>query len=168
MLQKGKFLGAIVFFIFGSFFFIIALLFFFALLSDHVSYFINFYTHAFITLILLSLAVVCIILGLTLLKLSKKPAKGKRAKKFDADSLEKIKRIVKVSDRIEIDMMRESLKMKKGEFLDKLYIWAEKFNFRIDGNTLVINKDTVSDFLEALDQQFDTWENQEASENGKI
>ena len=86
----------------------------------------------------------------------------------EKQALEKLKKIISVSDRIEIEMMQKSLRMDDELFLDKIYDWAAEFNFRIDKDVLVINQETVSDFLNALDKQFETWNHLEADHNGKI
>ena len=65
-------------------------------------------------------------------------------------------------------MMRESLNLDKKTFLDKIYDWAEEFGFRIDGDFLKINQDTVSDFIDALDKQFSSWEKMEKEKTDKI
>jgi MFS family permease len=168
MYKKGKLLVSILLFL-GS----IALF-----LGGIIGLWIGNEDSQFFGRIFLIFAFLVILLGIIILILRKKQLpverektvkeKKEKQKKIEVEAIEKIRRIVKVSDRIEIDMMRESLGLNKKEFLDKLYVWAEQFNFRIDGNILVINKDTVSDFLEALDKQFDTWERREAGREGKV
>jgi len=38
-----------------------------------------------------------------------------------------------------------------------IFKWAEEFSFTIDGDYLVINKETVSDFIDALDDEYKKW-----------
>ena len=76
--------------------------------------------------------------------------------------------MVNVSDRLSLDMMRRALKIKEETFLDNIFKWAAEFGFRIDGEYLVINKDTVEEFIDVLDKQFTQWENSEIHKNGKI
>ena len=54
--------------------------------------------------------------------------------------------------------MQNVLDMEKKTFDNKIFEWAREFDFIIDGDNLVINKDTVSDFIDALDKQFASWE----------
>ncbi|MBA7507507.1 hypothetical protein ES706_06226 [subsurface metagenome] len=70
------------------------------------------------------------------------------------DSLDKIKKLMKVSTRVRLDMMRDVLNMDPHTFNYKIIDWAYKFEFIIDGDYLIVNKETVSDFIDALDKQF--------------
>ncbi len=85
----------------------------------------------------------------------KRTVKDKEIKKAD---IEKIKKTIKVSDRLRMSMMRKALNLDESLFLDKIFDWADSFGFRIDGDYLIIKQDTVSDFIEALDKEFLLWE----------
>ncbi len=67
-----------------------------------------------------------------------------------------------------LEMMRKSLKMDEEQFLDKIYDWAEEFNFRIKGDTLIINRETINDFIDALDGHFKMWEKMEKVKIDKL
>lgn len=54
--------------------------------------------------------------------------------------------------------MQNVLHIDKKTFDNKIFIWAREFGFIIDGDYLIINKETVSDFIDALDKQFAIWE----------
>ncbi len=84
------------------------------------------------------------------------------------ERIEKLKKIVSVSEEIKLEMMRKTLKMDEDEFLDNIYDWASEFNFKIKGDLLIINQDTVEDFINALDNQFSEWERSEKTGSGKI
>ncbi|TFG23750.1 MAG: hypothetical protein EU529_06445 [Promethearchaeota archaeon] len=71
---------------------------------------------------------------------------------FDEGSIEKVKRMVKVSDRINLDMMRTALKMDKEVFSEKIFEWADKFDFRIDADMLIVNEEKVGEFIDALEE----------------
>ena len=66
--------------------------------------------------------------------------------------------MMEVSTRINLDRMQNVLNMDKKTFDNKIFEWARDFNFTIDGDNLIINKETVSDFIDALDKQFASWE----------
>ena len=70
------------------------------------------------------------------------------------DRLDKIKKLMKVSTRLRLDMMRDVLNIDPHTFNYKIIDWAYKFEFIIDGDYLIVNKDTVSDFIDAMDKQF--------------
>jgi len=78
--------------------------------------------------------------------------------RLEKETIEKIKEMMEVSTRINLDRMQNVLDMDKKTFDNKIFKWARDFNFIIDGDNLVINKDTVSDFIDALDKQFASWE----------
>lgn len=74
---------------------------------------------------------------------------------------EKIQKIVDVSDRINIAMMRKLLNMDEDTFNANLIDWAKEFGFRIDGEYLVINKERIDDFIDMLDASFKEWGDKE-------
>lgn len=94
--------------------------------------------------------------------------KREKEEKLEKESLEKIKKIIKVSTRIKLDMLIDALKMDTQTFNEKIFEWAEKFGFTIDGDYLITNIDTVSDFIDELDKQFAIWEKSEREKIKKI
>ena len=84
------------------------------------------------------------------------------------ETIQKIKKMLKVSTRIRLDMMKETLRMDEYTFNDIIFDWAEKFGFTIDGDYVVINKDSVSDFIDSLDKQFIKWEKIVKDEISKV
>jgi len=82
-------------------------------------------------------------------------------KKYIDERTKKIERMLQVSNRIKLDMMRNALNMEKKAFDEKFFEWAEEFGFIIDGDVLIVDKDTVSDYINKLDIMFETWEKSE-------
>ena len=78
---------------------------------------------------------------------------SKDTKRAEKDALEKIKQMVKVSDRIKLDMMRSALKLDEVLFNEKIFEWADKFDFRIDADILIINQEKLSEFMDALEEE---------------
>jgi len=101
-------------------------------------------------------------------KQEQKIREKEREEKIDKEAIEKIKKMIKVSDRIKIDMMRQIMKMDKDSFNDKILDWAADFDFRIDGDFLVIKQENVTAFIDALDHQFEIWGEKEAGKIEKI
>ncbi|MFX1355056.1 MAG: zinc ribbon domain-containing protein [Promethearchaeota archaeon] len=64
--------------------------------------------------------------------------------------IEKIKSMIKVSNRIKLEMMRIALEMDEKNFTNKVFEWAKKFDFIIDGEYLVVNNENVNDFILSL------------------
>ncbi|HDZ18536.1 hypothetical protein LCGC14_0856230 [marine sediment metagenome] len=86
---------------------------------------------------------------------------------LEKESLEKLKKMVKVSTKINLDRMQNALKLESEIFDNIIFDWADEFGFTIDGDYLVLNMDTVSDFINSLDKKFEEWENFEKKGIGK-
>ena len=80
---------------------------------------------------------------------------------FVDERTKKIERMLQVSNRIRLDMMRTALNMEKKAFDEKIFEWAEEFGFIIDKDVLIVDKDRVSDYINKLDVMFETWEKSE-------
>ncbi|MHA1727724.1 MAG: hypothetical protein ACTSWY_03215 [Promethearchaeota archaeon] len=91
----------------------------------------------------------------------------KMQKKKDKDAIQKIKKMMGVSTRIRIDMMRDTIGMDSKEFNEKIWNWAEKFGFTINGDYIVIEGADIDGFISDLDKQFKLWGDKEKSKNGK-
>ena len=89
-------------------------------------------------------------------------------KNQEIDSIQKLKKILKVSNRFRLDMMMDILNIDKKKFNNKLKNWSAEFGFKIDGEYLIINKETVLEFIDALDKQFRAWEKIEIRKMKKI
>lgn len=70
--------------------------------------------------------------------------------KQEQERIEQLKSMLQVSNRLKLDMMRIALDMDEKEFTNKVFEWAEKFKFIIDGDYLIVNYDTISQFLDDL------------------
>ena len=58
--------------------------------------------------------------------------------------------MMEVSNRLRLDMIRIALDMDEKLFTQKVFQWAKEFNFLIDGDYLIINQNTVKEFIENL------------------
>lgn len=94
--------------------------------------------------------------------------KKAKSEKLERDFIEKIKKIIKVSTRFRLDMMRDILGIDEIIFNDKLLNWARDFNFKIEGDYLIINKDTALDFINMLERHFKMWEKPEKEKIKKM
>jgi histone H3/H4 len=65
-------------------------------------------------------------------------------------SLERLKKILKVSSRIKLDMLRSYLRMEEEPFIEHLVDWATEFGFRIDGDYVDIGKSDVDKFVASI------------------
>ena len=73
-----------------------------------------------------------------------------RLEKEDKERIERVKSMMEVSNRLRLDMMRIALDMDEKAFTEKVFQWAKQFKFLIDGDYLIVNQDTVEDFLNDL------------------
>ena len=94
--------------------------------------------------------------------------KKAKSEKLEKDLIEKIKKIIKVSTRFRLDMMRDILGIDEIIFNDKILNWARDFNFKIEGDYLIINKNTALDLINEFEKQFKMWEKPEKEKIKKI
>lgn len=69
---------------------------------------------------------------------------------IDQDTLENLKMLMNESNRIEINKIRKTIDIEKKLFYKKIFDWADAFAFTIDGDFLIINTNTISDFINYL------------------
>jgi hypothetical protein len=81
--------------------------------------------------------------------------------KEEKERIEQLKSMLQVSNRLKLDMMRIALDMDDKEFTKKVFEWAEKFKFIIDGEYLIVNYDTIPEFLDDLSSGFSTFRRSE-------
>jgi len=98
----------------------------------------------------------------------RREAERKEAERKEKEAMDKLKQIVSISERISLSMMRDILELDEKTFNQRIIDWAAEFNFTIDGEYLNVNKETVDDFIDALDRQFAMWGKTEQERNGKI
>ncbi len=81
------------------------------------------------------------------------------ARKVEArERLEKLKEFIEGKTQIEVETLRNFFNINDKTFDRSLYEWALEYNLTIDGDIIIINKDTVSEFIDKLDKQFRKWE----------
>ena len=69
----------------------------------------------------------------------------------------KLKEFAEVSQKIRLSMLRNALDLDKRTFDNKIFKWAKEFNFKIDGDFIIIEGD-VLEFINSLDNKFKDWE----------
>ncbi|MFX1502787.1 MAG: hypothetical protein ACFFDH_17635, partial [Promethearchaeota archaeon] len=85
----------------------------------------------------------------------------------EKEILEKIRKVLNVSTRIKLKIIREFLEIDERTFNKKIIDWASEFDFQIDGEYLIYDKENISDFIDELDKQFDTWRKEEEERTSK-
>lgn len=106
----------------------------------------------------------------TVEKIIDHPFEIERKKPVENESsiAEKIKTMLEVSKRISLDRMQDVLEMEKKTFNKRIFDLAKQYGFTIDGDYLIVNKETVSDFVDSLEKKFKEWEKIEDDESYKI
>ena len=69
----------------------------------------------------------------------------------------KLKEFAEVSQKIRLSMLRNALDLDKRTFDNKIFKWAKEFNFKIDGDFIIIEGD-ILEFINSLDNKFKDWE----------
>ena len=72
----------------------------------------------------------------------------------DRGTIDKLKRVLNVSNSIKMDQLRNILDLESKTFDTQILEWAEEFEFVIDGDYIIINKNTIDSFIDQLDKQF--------------
>ena len=85
--------------------------------------------------------------------------------KLDRSSIAKLKKILKISTRFRLDMLTDILDIDKKNLIKIVEKWSADFGLEINGNYLIIKKDTVLEFIDALDKQFNEWEKTDMKNN---
>lgn len=67
---------------------------------------------------------------------------------------QKIKSMLEVSNKLKLDVMRTALNMDKTKFYEKIFVWAKKFNFLIDGDEIIVDYDSIPRFMDSLNKGF--------------
>lgn len=85
---------------------------------------------------------------------------GQKRKEQDIiiSPIEKLKEILKKTPKVKLDKIKSALQMDTHIFNNKIVDWAVELDCTIDGDYLVINEDTISEFINILDREFKKWE----------
>ena len=68
------------------------------------------------------------------------------------DTIEKLKSLLSMSKRVRFDMIQEILNVNKETLMSIIINWGKKNYCEIDGDYLIINKESLTQFLEDLNQ----------------
>jgi acetyl-CoA carboxylase carboxyltransferase component len=68
------------------------------------------------------------------------------------NKVEKLISVLSISKRVRFDMIQDILNVNKETFLDIIISWGKKNYCEIDGDYLVINKESLAQFFEDLNQ----------------
>ncbi len=87
---------------------------------------------------------------------AKAEADAKRRAEEDA-RMKRLQDIIAVSDRLSVQRIAQLLEMNPEDVWKHVVDWAKQFNFRIAGDDIIFNKETVDAFVASLDAEFRKW-----------
>ena len=82
--------------------------------------------------------------------------------------VEKLKKLVKVSEKLKISQMAQILNLKEAELYDRIVDWAADFGFTIDEDVVKFSAGRKEDFNAAIDSAFSEWGRKTVTKDGKL
>ena len=86
----------------------------------------------------------------------------------EATRMEKLKKLVKVSERLKISQMAQILAMDEATLYDRIVDWAADYGFTIDEDVVKFGAGRKEDFIAALDGAFQGWDKKVETKEGKL
>ncbi|MBY9003170.1 MAG: hypothetical protein KGD73_04300 [Candidatus Lokiarchaeota archaeon] len=126
---------------------------------SYVDYYVNIET--VIIIIIIAFCLLSSLISLIYYRYLKKYIVTKRT------DIMKFRSIIKGREKLSIFELENIFKDDK-EFYEKLLKWIEQFNFRIDGEMLILNEENIEDFIVLLDKQYEDWNKKERAKYKKI
>nr|MDO8083309.1 WD40 repeat domain-containing protein [Candidatus Sigynarchaeum springense] len=87
---------------------------------------------------------------------------------IEKEAVSKIKKMMQVSKRLRLDMMRDALGIDQKTFSSKMIDWAAQFGFQIDGDYVDFSNGDTNGFITELDTYFAEWAQKVKTKQGKI
>ncbi len=88
---------------------------------------------------------------------SSKQTRSTAIKSTESDHVEKLRKIIKVSDRIEVAKLADALGIDEKLVWQRVFDWAEQFSFKVDGNMVVFGSGDTAKFVDDLDKEYAEW-----------
>lgn len=73
---------------------------------------------------------------------------------------QKLEKMLKLSDKLRLDVMRDVLDLDQKLFNNLIFDWAADYGFRISGDYIIIENADIDGFISSLDEQFALWQSQ--------
>lgn len=84
------------------------------------------------------------------------------------DTIEKLKKLIKVSKKLKISQMANLLGIDEQELNRRIMDWADQFGFTINEDIVELDRSRKDDFLTALEGAFTDWNNKAETKEGKL
>lgn len=72
--------------------------------------------------------------------------------------LQEFRELLQKNNRIRLDMIQSYLGLEKSDFDRLIFLWTEKYHFKLDGDYLISEETEIQHFLSKLDESFENWE----------
>jgi galactose oxidase-like protein len=80
--------------------------------------------------------------------------------------LEKFKAILNMSQKVDVSTVAENLEVSQKVLFTQLFKWNKVIPFKIDGEKIIV--EDLNNFITALDNQFDEWQERDLTKEGKV
>ncbi len=87
---------------------------------------------------------------------------------IDHALLEKLKKLVQVSEKLKISQIAQILKIKEADVYDHIVDWAAEFGFTLDEDVVKFGAGRKDDFIASLEKDFADWGKKAENKDGKV
>ena len=92
----------------------------------------------------------------------------KRAAAIENTRMEKLKKLVKVSEKVKVSQMAQILNMDEAALYDRILDWAAEFGFTLIEDVVRFSGGRKDDFIASLDKAYTDWDEKSATKDGKF
>ncbi len=87
---------------------------------------------------------------------------------MDPALLEKLKKMVQVSEKLKISQIAQILKLKEADVYDHIVDWAAEFGFTLDEDVVKFGVGRKDEFIASLEKEFADWGKKAENKDGKM
>ena len=98
---------------------------------------------------------------------AKKDKEGQNVR-LEQETIEKLKKLVRVSKKLKISQMAQILSLNEKDLYNRILEWADQFGITIDDDIVEFGSGKKDDFLAALDEAFTDWGKKTETKDGKL
>jgi hypothetical protein len=86
----------------------------------------------------------------------------------ESGRMEKLKKLVQISEKLKISQMAQILSMNETDLYDRIVDWASEYGFTIDEDVVKFSGGRKDDFINALGDAFTDWGEKTVTKEGKL
>src|SRR5271157_505410 len=87
---------------------------------------------------------------------------------MESSRMNKLKKLVKVSEKLKISQMAQILNMDEAKLYDRIVDWAADFGFTIDEDVVKFSGGRKDDFIASMNNAFADWNKKTETKDGKL